>query len=88
MQSEEYSSLAILVIVLLGVSKAAIANTPRSVMTIDLSPEFGGRGIALLTSPNIAPRFIDILYEETCINSHARRFILYIIRNYTSVEFF
>jgi hypothetical protein len=41
LQSEKYYSLAILLIVLLRALKAAIAITPCSIITIDLSPEFG-----------------------------------------------
>ena len=67
MQSEKYCSLAILSIVLLRASKAAVAIAPCFIMTIDLSLECGGRGIELLISSNIAPRFEDIEHKETCL---------------------
>jgi hypothetical protein len=40
LQLEKYCSLAILSIVLLRTSKAAVAITPCSIIAIDLSPKF------------------------------------------------
>jgi len=51
-------------IVLLRTSKAAVAITPCSILTIDLSVKFGG-GIELLLNSNIAPRFKDTEYKKT-----------------------
>jgi hypothetical protein len=62
---KKYYSLALLSIVLLLASKAAVAITPLLYHDYRPVPEIRGRGLELLLSSNIAPRFEDTERKET-----------------------
>jgi hypothetical protein len=62
---EKYYSLAIVLIILLRASKAAVAIPSCSIMTFGLSLEFGAVAYELLLGLIIALRFEDIKHKET-----------------------
>ena len=62
---EKYYSLAIVSIIMLRASKAAVAIPSCSIMTFGLSLEFGAMVYELLLGLIVALRFEDIKHKET-----------------------